>query len=226
MSESTPTVGQVPLTPHTLGTFVEVSRKLLKQSSIDIETFLRNELAATLAIAIDRAGLHGAGAPEPTGVANIGGIGSVVGGTNGAAPTWANIVGLETEVAIDNADIGSLAYITNTRVRGKLKSTLINAASGSDMVWPVNATTINAYPAYVTNMVRSDLTKGTGTNLSAIFFGNWADLVIGMWGGLDIVVNPYAQDKSGTLRVTALQDVDIAVRHAESFATMLDAVTI
>jgi HK97 family phage major capsid protein len=150
----------------------------------------------------------------------------VAGGTNGAAPTWDHIVKLETEVAVDNADIGALAYMTNPKVRGKLKATPRTATYGDIMVWEGNDTPLNGYPAYVTNQVRSDLTKGTSSGVcSAIFFGNWNDLLIGMWGALDILVDPYSNSTSGTVRVVAFQDVDIAVRHPESFAAMLDALT-
>lgn len=227
-TESQQTVGQVALSPKTVGAYTEISRKLLKQSSIDVEAFVRRDLATVLALAIDYAALHGSGASnQPTGIAATSGIGSVAGGVNGAAPTWANIVQLETEVAVDNADIGALAYMTNAKVRGKLKATPRTATYGDIMVWEGNnATPLNGYPAYVTNQVRSDLDKGTSVGIcSAIFFGNWADLIIGMWGGLDILVNPYSGDTSGTVRVTALQDVDVAVRHPESFAAMLDALT-
>lgn len=226
-TESQQTVGQVPLAPKTVGAFTDISRKLLKQSSIDVEAFVRRDLATVLALAIDYAALHGTGTSnQPTGIANTSGIGSVVGGTNGAAPTWEHIVKLETEVAIDNADIGALAYMTNAKVRGKLKTTPRTPTYGDIMVWERNDTPLNGYPAYVTNQVRSNLDKGTSTGVcSAIFFGNWNDLLIGMWGGLDILVDPYTGSTSGTLRVVALQDVDIAVRNPESFAAMLDALT-
>ena len=56
-------------------------------------------------------------------------------------------------------------------------------------------------------------------------FGNFRDLVIGMWGGLDLMVDPYSGSTSGTVRIVALQDVDVAVRYTESFATMVDALT-
>lgn len=73
----------------------------------------------------------------------------------------------------------------------------------------------------------SNLTKGTSSGVcSAIIFGNFADLIIGMWGGLDLTVDPYSNSTTGTVRVVALQDVDIAVRHAESFSAMLDALTV
>jgi HK97 family phage major capsid protein len=226
-TESQLAVAQVAMSPKTVGAFTDITRKLLLQSSVDVERLVRSDLAATLAIAIDYAALHGSGASnQPRGIANTTGIGSVVGGTNGAAPTWEHIVKLETEVAIDNADIGALAYMTNPKVRGKLKVTQRTPTYGDIMVWESNNTPLNGYPAYVTNQVRSDLDKGTSTGVcSAIFFGNWNDLLIGMWGTLDIMVDPYTQSTSGTIRVVALQDVDIAVRYPESFAAMLDALT-
>lgn len=224
-TESEQTIGQVSLIPHTVGAFTDFTRQLLKQSSLDIEMFVRSDLVSVLGLAIDYAALHGdssADVNQPDGITSITGVGSVAGGTNGAAPTWGNIIGLETEVAADNADVGSLAYVTNALVRGKLKQTE-KAASTAQFVWGGNE--MNGYRTLVSNQVRSDLTKGSGTDLSAILFGNWRDLLIGMWGGLDIMVDPYTHSTSGTTRVVALQSVDIAVRHPQSFSVMLDAVT-
>lgn len=225
-TESAQAFDQVTLTPRTLGAYSDISRKLLLQSSIDVEAFVRGDLAKVVALEIDRAGLHGSGSSnQPTGVASVSGIGSVAGGTNGAAPTWANIIALETEIAQDNADIGSLAYVTNAKVRGKLKGTE-KASSTGMYVWGEGASPLNGYRALVSNQVSSALTKGTANGVcSAIFFGNWADLLIGMWGGLDLTVDPYTASTTGTVRIVALQDVDVAVRHAESFAAMLDALT-
>lgn len=220
------TVDQVTLNPKTVGAFTDISRRLLGQSSLDVENFVRTDLATVLALAIDFAALHGTGASnQPRGIANTAGIGAVIGGVNGLAPNWAHIVNLETEVAIDNADIGTMSYMTNARVRGQLKTTS-KAGTEAVMVWGENAEPLNGYRAFVTNQVRSDLTRGTGTNLSAIFFGNWADLIIGQWGTLDILVDPYTGGTSGTVRVIALQDVDVAVRQPMSFAAMLDAITV
>jgi HK97 family phage major capsid protein len=214
------------MTPKTCGAFTDFSRKLMLQSSIDVENFVRGDLAAVLALEIDRVALHGSGASnQPTGIAATAGIGSVAGGANGAAPSWANIVALETEVAIDNADIGRLAYVTNARVRGKLK---VTEKAGSTGLWVYadGATPLNGYQTIVTNQVSSTLTKGTSSGVcSAIFFGNWADLLIGMWSGVDLTVDPYQGATAGTVRVVALQDVDVGIRHPESFAAMLDALT-
>lgn len=227
-TEGNQTVDQVALAPETVGAFTDYTRKLLLQSSIDVEQFVRADLSAILGLAIDYAALHGdtdADPNQPDGVANISGIGSVVGGDNGAAPDWADIVGLETEVAVDNADVGRLAYITNAKVRGKLKQTEKASTTGM-FVWTDTNTPLNGYQAFVTNQVRSNLVKGgSGAVCSAIFFGNWADLVLAFWSGLDVLVDPYTGGTAGTVRVIALQDVDIAVRHPQSFAAMLDALT-
>lgn len=222
---STQAIAQVAMAPKTVGAFTDISRKLMLQSSIDVEQFVQNDLARVLGLAIQSVAIKGGGSNEPTGILATAGIGNVAGGTNGLAPTWQNIIDLETNVAIANADIGTLAYLTNAKVRGKLKST--SKVSGQNgFLWDNGNTPLNGYRTGVTNAVPSNLTKGTSTSVaSAIIFGNFADLIIGMWGGLDLVVDPYSNSTSGTVRVVALQDVDVAVRHAESFSAMLDALT-
>ena len=224
VTESAAAFDQVSMSGKTVGAFSDISRKLLLQSSIDIESFVRNDLATTLAIELDRAAIHGSGSSnQPTGILATSGIGNIAGGSNGAAPTYAHIVGLETQVAQDNADAGSLNYLTNSKVRGKLLQTE-KASNTAQFVWGDN-NTMRGYNAAVSNQVSSTLTKGNQSLSSAIIFGNFADLLIGMWGGLDIAVDTSTGSTSGTVRVVALQDVDIAVRHAESFAAMLDALT-
>ena len=225
-TESQQAFDQVTMSPKTVGAFTDVSRKLLLQSSIDVETFVRNDLATILAIEIDRTAIHGSGSSnQPTGIVATSGIGSVVGGTNGLAPAWSHIIGLETEVAVDNADLGALAYLTNTKVRGKLKQSFTNSTYGEIPIFG-NDGRMNGYNVAVTNQVSSALTKGSSSGVcSAIIFGNFNDLLVGMWGSLDLMVDPYTASTSGTVRIVALQDLDIAVRHPESFAAMLDVLT-
>ena len=222
VTESAAAFDQIAMSPKTVGAFSDLSRKLLLQSSMDIESFVRNDLATTLAIEVDRAAIHGsASSNQPRGILATSGIGSVVGGTNGVAPTYAHIVGLETQVAQDNAAEGALNYLTHSKVRGKLLQTE-KASDTAQFVWADN-NSMRGYNAAVSNQVSSTLTKGNQSLSSAIIFGNWNDLLIGMWGGLDIAVDTSTGSSSGTVRVVALQDVDIAVRHAQSFAAMLDA---
>jgi len=223
-TESDVTFDQVALTPHTVGAFTEFTRRTLKQSSIAVENFIRMDLARTLALAIDAAAINGSGTgDEPEGILNATGVGnSAVGGTNGGAPTWPHITKMESDVAAANADMGTLCYLTNALVRGKLKETEKFAASGRE-IWTGDANPLNGYRAVVSNQVPSDLSKGTSNGiLSAMIFGNFADVLIGMWGGLDLLTNPYSKDTSGVVRVTAFQDVDVALRHEESFSVFND----
>lgn len=227
-TESAQTLGQVALTPHTFGAYSDISHKLLIQSSIDVENFVRDDLARVIALGVDYAGLHGddsADANQPDGIASTSGIGAVTGGTNGAAPDWADVVNLEKEVAVDNAEVDNMAYVTNAAVRGKLKQVFRNSTYGEIPVWS-DQNTLNGHRVLVSNQVSSTLTKGSSSVCSAIFYGNWDDLVMGMWGdGVDILVDPYSLSTQRAIRVVAFQDVDFAVRHAQSFAAMLDALT-
>jgi HK97 family phage major capsid protein len=225
-TESQQAFDQVALTPKTAGAFVDYSRRLLLQSSIAVEAFVRMDIARSIALMIDLAAIMGTGASnQPRGLLNTAGIGSVAGGVNGAAPTWDNMVDLESAVANANADTGSMGYLTNTRVRGRLKRTQKFTGTNGQEIWQNGA--INGYRAEVSNQVPSNLTKGTSNGVcSAILFGNWRDLIIGMWGGLDIMLDPYTGATAGTKRVIALQDVDVNVRYPVSFAAMQDALTV
>ncbi len=222
-TESQQTIAQVPLLPKTVGAYTDIGRRLLLQSSIDVENMVQQDLAKIVGLAIQQAAINGTGGTQPSGILNQVSA-SVTGGANGAAPTWQNIVDLETNVAVANADVGSLAYLTNAKVRGKLKTTpKVNGYP--TFIWGDGANPVNGYNVGVTNAVPSNGTKGTGTNLSSAIFGNFADLVIGMWGGLDMLVDPFTGSNAGTVRVNVLQDVDVALRNLVSFATFTDIVT-
>ncbi len=231
ITESQQTLAQLQLSPKTVGAWTDYTRKLMLQSSLTVENFVRTDLSRVLALAVDLAALHGTGSnDQPTGIAATSGIGSVAGGTNGLAPTYAHIISLETEVAQDNADVGRLAYMTNAKIRGKLKQVFTNATYGEIPLWQGGSAPgigeLNGYSSYVTNQVSSALTKGSSSGVcSAIFFGNWADLIVASWSGIDLLVDPYSLSTYGGIRVTAFKDVDVGVRHAQSFAAMLDALT-
>lgn len=203
-AESTQTMDQVTLTPRTVGAYTDYSRQLLLQSSIDVENFVRQDLAAQLALALDVAGLYGTGAGgQPTGLVTAG-ITKVT-AFAAAVPTFAEVVGLETEVATNNALKGSLGYITDFGTRGGLKTT---SKAGTEAIFVWDGEEMNGYRAKVSSQVTS----------GDVFFGNWSDLILGMWGGLDITVDPYSLSTTGNIRVVAFQSADYANRHLESFA--------
>ena len=202
--ESEFTVGSVSMSPKTLGAFTDVTRQLMIQSSIDVENLIRNDLAQSMAIAIDDAALEGSGSSgNPTGITNTSGINSVS-LSSAAAPTFAEMVSMETAVRVDNALLGDLAYIVHPTNYGTLKTT--EKATNTAQFVAVNDE-INGYKVVVSPQL-------TANNY---VFGNFNDLLVGMFGGLDLVVDPYSNSSSGTVRIVALQSVDVAVRHAVSF---------
>lgn len=230
-TESQQTIGQMPLTPKTVGAFTDFTRRLLLQSSLDVELFVRMDLARVLGLEVQNGAFNGTGASnQPTGLFNIAGLGSVAMGTNGGAPTYDMAVDLETAVANSNADIGNLAYVTNSKVRGKLRKTQVFTGTNGQPVWTSGRERgigeVLGYDAYVTNTVPSNLVKGSsGAVCSAAAFGNWGDFVAGFWGGVDLMLDPYANATSGGKRVIALQDVDFNVRNVASFAVVKDILT-
>ena len=209
------------MSPKHCGGLTELSRNMLLQSSPDIEQLVRADFAAMLAHALDLAAINGSGTSnQPLGILGTSGIGSVAMGTNGAALTYDAVADLVGAVADANAEAGSLAFLTNTKVRraaAKLKDSQ-NRPLGEDVVF-------QSLPRAFSNQVPSNLTKGTASGIcSALIYANWADLLIGVWSELDILVNPYESTaySKGNVQVRAMMTVDIDVRHPESFAAIKD----
>ena len=130
------------------------------------------------------------------------------------------------EVAVDNADVASCGFLTNAKVEAVLSK--LKDSQDQYLLSPygteLGRSQIAGRRFEVSNNVPSNLSKGTGTNLSAIVYGNFSDLLIGLYGTLEILVDPYTDFAKGTTGIRALQSIDIAVRHPESFAAMKDAI--
>lgn len=224
--EVTPTTSQLSLTPKRLPAFINISDQLMNQSSSAIEAMLRGHLTAQMLETQEKAFFHGGGTNEANGVADASGIGDVIGGTDGAAPDYADIVALEEKVDAQNALQGGLAYVTNGQIRAKLKQTSkqTSGVEGNFIISDGSPNTINGYRAEFTNAVSRTLTKGSSSVASAIFFGNFSDYVIGYWGGLNLeLLRDSANAKSGLHTLVANTYYDGGVRRPKSFAAMLDA---
>jgi HK97 family phage major capsid protein len=215
VTDSAQTVDQVTMTPKGLSAQTTFSKQLLAQSSIDIEQFVRNDLATVLAIAQDLAAVNGSGSSgQPTGILGISGVGSVTSGGTSAAYT--DMVNLEKEVAVDNALSGSLSYVTNAKLIAKLKRTEIASNTAKFVYEDGN---VNGYPMYMSNQLPATYSSNTK---SAVIFGNFSDLLIGNWNGIDVVVDPYTAAGNRQVKIVTSLWTDVAVRHPESFAKCID----
>lgn len=209
------TFGQVGLSPHRLSAVTALGKMLLAQSSVDVEGLVREDLARVLAIAIDLAGLAGTGANgQPLGVIPTPGIGSI---TFGAAATWAKILDFETQVANANALLGSLAYVTSPSARAKLKAAAKIGTTFPNFIWEKGSKPgegeVNGYRAVATNQIAG----------SKMVYGNWSDLIIADWIGMDVVVDPYTLADQHQIKVTINMLADVGVRHVGSFCTSTDS---
>lgn len=218
---------QVTWTPRTIGAVTNLSRKALIQSSLDLEALARQDIMASIAREFDRVGLNGSGQSSvPLGVMQDPNVPTVVINTNGGDPTWNTLVDLESSVASYNADFGSLGYVCSTKGRGKLKKTPKLGSTFPVFLWDKGENPgegeVNSYRAMATNQIPDNLTKGSGTALTALLFGNFASATYGLWSGVDVLVDPYTGSSTGAVKVTAFQDYDMQFRYETAFAKCVD----
>ncbi len=211
----TPKVGQSATT---------FTRQLMRQSVEAIEPLVRRDILAIHARGVETAAYNGSGAANnPRGVLNTVGVNLVPLGTNGAAPTYNMAVDMETEVAADNADAESMAYITTTRTRGTLRKTQVFAGTNGAPVWTGGRDgELLGYPAYATNLMPSNLVKGSsGAVCHSAIFGDFSSLYVLEWGAAELMVDPLTAGPA-IIKVMSYQLVDILVRYPESFSVVLD----
>lgn len=221
------TYSKLTMTPHRSSVSVATTKDLLRQTSYDVEQDLLTKITDAHAALLEKAAICGDGTSgEPTGILNTEGIGSVAVGTNGGPVTWKLIVALETDVNSKNANRGRMAYLSNAKVNGTLKTTEKAVNTARFLLSDEAPKTLNGYPFDWTNVVPSNLTKGTASEkCSALIFGNFQDLYIGQWGGIDIVVDPYTGARSGEIYITINAWNDVKVVEPKSFAAIKDITT-
>lgn len=221
------TYSKLTMTPHRSSVSVATTKDLLRQTSYDVEQDLLTKITDAHAALLEKAAICGTGqSGEPTGILNTEGIGIVAVGTNGGPVTWKLIVALETDVNSKNANRGRMAYLSNAKVNGALKTTEKAANTARFLLSDEAPKTLNGYQFDWTNVVPSNLTKGTASEkCSALIFGNFQDLYIGQWGGIDIVVDPYTGARSGEIYITINAWNDVKVVEPKSFAAIKDITT-
>jgi HK97 family phage major capsid protein len=225
VTASNMTFDNLKLSPKPLSGTNSFSRKLLAQGVADIDQLIQQDMISVDAIEIDRGALNGVGSNnEPMGILNASGTNSVTAGANAATVIYDHFVDMETQQALSNADYEPLAYLTNPKVRGKLKkSAQISATTGIPVWWQKE---VNGYPAFATNQIPSNLTKGTSTTIcSAAIFARWDELLLGQWGDIEFIIDPYTLAKRGDIVITSYLMVDVGLRHPASFTVIKDLLT-
>jgi HK97 family phage major capsid protein len=223
-SETGPLSAKATLSPKRISAYTEVSKQALIQSALPLENLIRDDLVTGAAVLLEYQAINGAGTgAEIKGFRNVTGIGTVVGGGNGLAPAWSHFVDLESACANANAEPDRFSgYLTNTKVRGKLKQT--QYATNLPFIWQPGDMPLNGYRAAVTNNIPANLTKGTSTTVcsTTLFGSDWSMAVIGLFGAPDVTVDPYTKADTGQVKITLNQFADMQVRQPACIAKIDD----
>jgi len=199
-------LGLIELKPKTVSAKTGYTRQMLLQGNPDIEALVMNDLATNIALAIDQAAISGDGlAGKPTGILNTTGIGAVDTSADAGGLTWAKVVELETKIADGNADVENMNYIAGAGVAGKLKTKEIADGTARFLL---EKGEVNGYGFTRTNQVAAN----------TMLFGDFSQMITGLWGGLDIMIDPYSNADTGGIVIRAFQSVDVGVRHAQAFS--------
>ncbi|OAV64755.1 putative phage phi-C31 gp36 major capsid-like protein [Bacteroidales bacterium Barb7] len=199
---------------------VPISKQLLIQSSWDVEAMIMEDIINAHAELLETAAFTGSGAnATPLGLLNDSDIAGLSIGTNGGELSWKNVVGLETLISTANADVAKMSYITNPIVRGAAKTTLKSAGVSGYLI---EGNELNGYGVHSSNLIPSNLIKGTSENCSALLFGNWDDLNIFQWGGLDFLYDEITGKYQGANEITLNCYHNIFLKRKESFSVIKD----
>ena len=219
---------KIGLSPHKLAVLTEMTEEMVTQSSIDLEQLTRARLLRGLALELDRAIGFGSGiGEEPLGIVSHPEVKSIVLGDNGGVLGYDRLIDMTTEISAANALMGGeFGFVVNSRTKGKLMKTLEHDTGSSQWIWRPNGSgnegIIAGYRACCSNQIPNDLVKGTASNLTAAFFGNFRNVLVALWSGMDVMVNPFSKFNQAILILRAMQLVDINYTRGDYFCVATD----
>jgi len=226
VTESTGSFSTLNLSPKTVGCFSKYSRLMEMQALPAVEALLRADMIETIAQKIDLTAISGSGSSnEPLGILNVTGIGSVAIASNGGSASVDNLIDLKGQVAIDSADAATAGFLINSKIETSLSK--LKDSQNNYLLDPYQSylgeASLCGRRVVVSNNVPSNLTKGSGSNLSAIIYGDFSQLMIAMFSNVEVLIDPFSDFASGKVGIRALASFDIGVRQPSAFAAIVDA---
>ena len=196
-SDGAGTFSEVTLSPKRLTAYIDVSKQFLIQDSNSAEEMLKRDIVAAISNKLEATilGSEAGSNTQPAGLFN-----GVV--ADSAAVTYKDIVNMEAELEDANV-MGNIKFIVSPSAKADLKTT----EKGNTDNFLMEGNELNGYPVMCTSAV-----TGKG-----VIMANWSDLVIGQWGGIDLVVDPYTQAANGKVRLVINAYFDAKPRRTEAF---------
>lgn len=212
-----PTFSQLPATPHTCGAYVDITRRLVVQTSQKAQALIGDLILRAVARGLEEAAISGTGSDgQPTGLLNTSGVTTVAGITPGSV-TRDNILDFEAVIEDANVDTDRLAWIMPSKVKAALKKIAELSTHTANETTVINVGTkhlyedgkVDEYPAFMSNVAPA----------KKLILGDWSELLLCRWGrGIELSADPYSLSKSGGIRFIAFADADVIVRQPEAFA--------
>ena len=236
ITESMLAFGTMTMSPKSVAALVKTSARLLSLSNPSIDMIIKRDIALRLALKISLAGFRGTGtSTQPRGVCNTPGINTVYAGgvgNDGGNVNFDVLQDMEYALEEDNALFGNLAYAAHPCVRRNLMRLKIQEFTGQTtnmgyIVSPMTPTKLKEWLGYdlkTSTQLPTNLTYNSGTALTEIYFGNWQEFIMAMWGGVQIMASQETSDafQKNQTWIRIIQDVDMGIRHADSFCICAD----
>lgn len=209
-TEAQGTLAPVTASPKTVGAYSEMSRQLFLQAGPLVDAVLLRELGNTVAAGVDQAVLQGTGAAgQPQGIVGTAGVGSV----SGTSLAYGGLIEFQSDTAaavVDPARFGYVAPVaTAVTLAGRQRFTGVDSP-----LWQgsVLAGAIAGHKAMSTGACPA----------STVVAGDWSQVALLDWGGLEIGVNPYGADqaayRAGIVGLRCFWSVDVAVLRPAAFS--------
>lgn len=208
VTESTPTLGNVTGTPHTIGAIVDVTRRMIEQSTPQVEDFVRNEINQRILRGVQTKVFAGSGSDgEPSAITTATGINNPSISSAGT-PTYEELLNFPGSIMADNAEAGSQKWIGTAKVWAKLAATATNGAGSALALDP-----------FTNKLIGRDFLTTEDLPANSLWYGDWSSVVIPMWGsGVEIASDSAKLFASGGLTLRALLDYDVMVTNGYALA--------
>lgn len=197
-SDGAPSFTHKTLSPKRLTAYIDISKQMIAQDSIGVENAIRQDLVNAINSKLEETILGSAAgtATQPEGIFHA--------VTATSVADFADVCDKEADV--DDANVlGECAYVMSNKAKSALRS-MIKGTNGTGMVYENGE--VDGTKAYNTSNV-------TGTNY---VYGDFSNLAIGSWGGVDLTVDPYTKAADGQIRLVVNMFVDAVVLRPEAFA--------
>ena len=185
------TFGSVELSPKRLTAYIDISKQFLTQDSVGAEEMLRADIVNSLIAKLEQTIFGDAvgDTTKPAGIFN---------GAEVLAPSYQGVC--DAEAAVTDYS-GEKRFVMSPTAKSAFKQATISG-SKSDLRLLLEDGEVDGYP----------VSDSSNVVAGGYAFGDFGELVVAQWGGIDIVVDPYTLATKNAIRLVINAYFDAKVR--------------